>query len=170
MRLLIILLGLVILVFGRNVFWLFIGIVGFLLGMEVTGIVLSGQPHWVMLAGGLVFGVAGTLLAIFVERVAFAIAGFYAGASMVMILAAPLGVTDHSMALYAIGGVIGAVAAALLMDWAIIGLSCLIGAAVIVNQLPLNETLRAIAFVLLIIIGVSVQARFMGGHVKGTGK
>jgi hypothetical protein len=161
MRLLILFLGLVILLFGRKIFWLFIGIVGFLAGIEITDFILAGRPGWEILLVALVFGVIGALLAVFVERVAFALAGFYAGAYISLILSAPFeAFGSHALILIA-GGVIGAIASILLMDWAIIGLSCLIGAGTIVNQLPIDQTIRAIVFVVLVIVGASAQARFM---------
>jgi hypothetical protein len=59
------------------------------------------------------------------------------------------------------GGLIGAVFSGLLMNWAIILLSSLVGAAAISNQLELDQTFRAIVFVALVIIGTYTQARSM---------
>lgn len=60
---------------------------------------------------------------------------------------------------FAVGGVLGAIVAALVMDWAIIALSSLAGAAVIVGQFDMDTTLATLLFVGLTGIGVVVQGR-----------
>jgi hypothetical protein len=101
------------------------------------------------------------LLAIFVQRVAFILAGFFAGAYFALLLAHPLGVAGTGLLLAVAGGVIGAIVVALLMDWAIIVLSCLVGAGVVVSQLRLRDMKTAIIFFVLVIIGIFVQAKLM---------
>ena len=161
MQFFIIVLGLILLVLGRKLFWLFVAIAGFLLGMEFTRLVLADQPTWVMLFIGLGAGLLGALLAILAQRVAFALAGFYAGAYFALIVAQSFGAGGHNILLYAVCGVIGAVLAALMMDWAIILLSCLAGAGAIVVTLGLGPTMSPIVFVILLIAGTFVQARLM---------
>jgi len=161
MNFLIIVLGLIVLILGRKIFWLSVGIVGFLVGMELTGMILVDQPTWVLVAGGLAAGLVGAVLAVFVQRVAFGLAGFFAGAYLTVIVARSLGAGDTSMILPICGGVIGALIAVLLMDWAIIVLSCLVGAGAIVAQLPTSPTVSAIVFAALVIIGMVIQAQLM---------
>jgi membrane protein implicated in regulation of membrane protease activity len=47
------------------------------------------------------------------------------------------------------------------MNWAIIVFSSFVGAGAIVTQLPLGQKISAIVFVVLVIIGITVQARLM---------
>ena len=159
MKFLMIILGLTMLVFGRKLFWLFVAIVGFLVGMEFTRMLLVDQPTWVTLLGGLAAGLIGALLVVFFQRVAFAFAGFFGGAYLALIVAQTFGVGGSSVLLSIVGGVIGAIVSAFLVDWAIIVLSCLVGAEAIVAQLKLSEAKSAIVFVVLVIIGIFVQAR-----------
>ena len=65
-----------------------------------------------------------------------------------------------------IGGVIGAIAAAMLMDWAIIILSSLAGAAAILTpfQAKLDEKMLPIAFLVLAVVGIVFQGRRMAGR------
>lgn len=165
MKFLMIVMGLIMLVFGRRLFWLFVAIVGFLVGMEFTKLLLVDQPLGVQLLGGLAAGLIGALLAVFFQRVAFVLAGFFAGAYFAILLAHPLGIAGTGLILPVVGGVIGAIVAALLMDWAIIVLSCLVGAGAIVSQLRLRDTKTAIIFFVLVIIGIFVQAKLME-HVE----
>ncbi|OGP52978.1 MAG: hypothetical protein A2Y65_05390 [Deltaproteobacteria bacterium RBG_13_52_11] len=161
MHFLIIVLGLIVLIFGRKIFWLSVAIVGFLVGMEFTGMLLVDQPQWVMLLGGLAAGLIGALLAVFFQRAAFALAGFFAGVYLTQILAQTVGLGGSSVLFPVIGGVIGAIVAAVLMDWAIIVLSCLVGAGAIATQLTLRPAKGAIVFVALVIIGILIQAKLM---------
>jgi hypothetical protein len=121
----IVVLGVIMLVFGRKLFWLFVAIIGFLFGMEFIDLLLKTQSIWIKLLGGLGAGLIGALLAIFVQRVAFIVAGFFAGAYSAYLLAPVVGAGGASLPLAIAGAVIGAIAAILLMDWAIIVLSCL---------------------------------------------
>ena len=61
-------------------------------------------------------------------------------------------------------GLAGAVLAALVMDWAIIVLSCLVGAALVVPFLGLGDTAASTVYVGLAALGIVVQARFIGGR------
>jgi hypothetical protein len=161
MKFLMIVLGLIMLIFGRKLFWLFVAIVGFLVGMEFIDLLLTNQSIWIKLLGGLGAGLLGALLAIFVQRAAFILAGFFAGAYFGLLLANPLGAAGASLILAVASGAIGAIVAALLMDWAIIVLSCLVGAGAVVSRLGLRDLNTAIVFLVLVIIGILVQAKLM---------
>jgi len=161
MQLFTIVLGLILLVFGRKLFWLFVALVGFLLGMEFTGVILGDQPKWVMLFIGLGTGLIGALLAVLVERLAFALAGFYAGAYLALIGAQSFGVGGNIILLFALSGLIGAVFAALIMDWVIIVLSCLVGAGAVVVSLGLAQMVSLLVFLVLAAAGTFFQAKVM---------
>jgi len=158
-----VILGLLLLVFGRKLFWLFIAIAGFLVGMEISGVFLAGQPQWIWILVALCAGLAGGLLALLLGRVAFALAGFFAGAYLAVIVAQSLGAAVGSTIIFFAGGLIGAVFAVLITDWAIIILSCLVGAGAIVEALGLTRMISAIVCTALVIAGAIVQARLMAG-------
>jgi hypothetical protein len=157
-----IILGIALLIFGRVLYWLFIAIVGFLLGMELAQNLLADQQEWVRILVALGAGVLGALLAVFIQRLAFAIAGFFAGGYLAFLLALRLqNVGDPNIWSIA-GGIIGAIIAALLMDWAIIVLSSLAGAAAIAHCLPyyfpqLDQNITLGIFAGLTIIGIAIQ-------------
>lgn len=156
-----IILGLVLLVFGRKLFWLFVAIAGFLVGMEFAGVILGDQPQWVLVVVAGIAGLLGALLAVFAERIAFSLAGFFAGSYLALIVAQSLSVNGHSVVWFGVGGVIGAMFAALVMDWAIIILSCLVGAGAVLQSVDLGQTVSFIVFVVLVSGGVVVQSRLM---------
>ena len=129
--------------------------------IEFAGALLADQPKWVMLVIGLGTGLLGALLAILAKRIAFALAGFYAGAYLALIAAHSFGPGGDSTLWFAAGGVIGAVLAALIMDWAIIVLTSLVGAGAIVDAAAMGQTTGALVFVVLTVVGTVVQARLM---------
>ena len=154
-------LGLILLVLGRKLFWLCVAVLGFFLGLEFAGVLLVDQPGWMALVIGLGAGLIGALLAVLAERVAFAVAGFSAGAYLALTPARSFGAGGYGMLWLAAGGVIGAVLALLIMDWAIIVLSSAVGALAIAGAAGLPQTAGALAFVALTVVGTAVQARLM---------
>jgi hypothetical protein len=155
-------LGAILLFFGRTLYWVFVGIAGFLLGMMLADQYLQSQSEAVQFIAALCAGVLGALVAIFVQRLAFAIGGFFAGGYIALSIAAHLGANPDDTIWFVVGGVIGAIIAAMVMDWAIIVLSSLAGAAAIVSGLTgiqMDSSVRSILFVVLAIVGIVVQGR-----------
>ena len=79
--------GAVLLLLGRKVFWLFIAIAGFYLGVELTRALLVSQPNWLIWLVAIGVGVVGAVIAMLFQRVAFALGGFYAGGYLALIVA-----------------------------------------------------------------------------------
>lgn len=157
------LLGLVVLLFGRQLFWLWVGVTGFLAGVTLSARFLSGQPNWIILLIGLIAGLVGALLAIVLQRLAIGIAGFVAGGYILVALLNLVGVTPGRLAWlpYVIGGILGAVLVLFLFDWALIVLSSLTGATLVVQALALRPSVSALAFIILVVVGIVVQAALM---------
>jgi hypothetical protein len=106
-------------------------------------------------------------VAVLVERLAFALVGFYAGAYLGLIGAQSFGVGGNAILLFAVSGLIGAVFAALIMDWVIIVLSCLVGAGAIVVSLSLDQMVALLVFVVLAAAGIFFQAKVMARSREG---
>jgi hypothetical protein len=151
------LLGCVVLLAGRNLFWLFIALAGFLAGFTLAGIWLVDQSLILHVAVALGAGLIGALLAVLFERVAFALAGFYAAAYLALILIDRIGVTAGENVIIVVSGLVGALIAALVMDWAIIALSALVGAAAIVATFAMPPMIEIAVFIVLVAVGVAVQ-------------
>jgi len=152
-----VLLGCTVLLAGRNIFWLFIAVIGFLLGTELAQLWLADQPLWLVLAAGIVLGLAGAVLAVVYERVAFALAGFYAVAFLVITHADKPGFVNMPAYMPYVAGAFGALLAVLLTDWTIIVLSALAGAAAIVSVFALQTLVETVSFLALAVIGILVQ-------------
>jgi hypothetical protein len=156
-------LGAIVLFFGRTLYWVFVGIVGFLLGMTLADQYLASQSEAVQFLAALAAGIIGAIVAVFVQRIAFALGGFFAGGYIALRIADHFGAQgDNNTIWFIIGGVIGAIVAAMLMDWAIILLSSLAGSAAILSGLTginMDSNVRSILFLVLAIVGIVVQGR-----------
>jgi hypothetical protein len=156
-----IVLGTILLLFGRKLFWLFVGIAGFLVGMELSTELLSDQPEWVRWVASIGVGLIGALLAVVAQRVAFAIGGFFAGSYIALAAVAHFGTETSPNILVVVGGVVGAVIAAIIMDAAIIVLASLVGAGAIVQAINVNQSARSLLFLGLVAVGILVQFKLM---------
>ena len=76
--------GVLLLVLGRKLFWLFVGVVGFLWGFQIASQLLPANSQIAILAAALVLGLVGAVLAIFVQHLVVILAGFLAGAHLVV--------------------------------------------------------------------------------------
>ena len=153
-----IILGGALLVAGRKLFWLFVGAAGFVTGMQIaTRFTQSAEGLAIIL--GLVIGVIFALLAIFLQRIAIAIAGFLAGGYVLTVLTGMLGLDSGAFfwIVYVIGGILGVILVSLLFDWALITLSSLAGASLVVQGLFPESATGVLIFIVLFIIGVVIQ-------------
>lgn len=149
--------GALLLLMGRQLFWLFVGAAGFMAGVTLAGSLFPDNSVAVLVAG-LVLGLVSALLAVTVQRVAVLAAGFFAGGYLftqltAIFLASP---NTTNWLVFVIGGILGAVLLTLLFDWALVILSSLTG-AVLIGQAIAQES----AITLLIIAGLTVAGIFI---------
>jgi hypothetical protein len=152
-------LGLLVLLLGRRLYWLMVGVGGLLAGWEFTQQLLAEWTPMVRFFVSIGAGVVGVLLAILAQRVAFAVLGFYGGGFVALVLTQSTTSSNAQLTWFVVGGVAGAIVAALVMDWAIIVLTSLAGAAAIVTSFSMGPPLRVIVFVVLAGVGLAVQSR-----------
>ena len=152
--------GATILLTGRKLFWLFIMVAGFFLGVEVAGNLLIDYARWVVWGTAVIAGLIGALLAVILQRVAFVIGGFMAGGYVALSLLQSLAWTiSENVALF-VGGILGALFVAITMDWAIIILSALSGSGLIISALGLTPIPGLLTGVALTIVGIVVQSAY----------
>jgi hypothetical protein len=163
-----ILIGIVLLLWGRKVFWLFVAGIGFVVAMDLVTRLFAGPQAEtitpIALVAGLVAGVIGALLAIFLQRVAVGLVGFLAGGYIILSFLDIMGageMTSLSWVLAFVGGIIGLVLALVLLEWALIVLSSLSGAGLIAQSAGLNRSLTVLVFVIALIVGIVVQGRML---------
>ena len=158
-----IILGLVLLTLGRKIFWLFVGCVGFVAGFTYAQEFFSVQSEFVILVIGIIAGIVAALLAIFLQKVAVALAGFIGGGYTTIHIMGMLGLEtgQYVWLPYLIGGIIGAILLFVIFDWALILLSSLIGAGFIVEGTGFNPWLENLLYLVLIIFGLIFQASLL---------
>jgi len=156
-----VLIGGALLMAGRKLFWLFIGALGFITGIQVTASIWQG-PDWLLLVIGVVVGIIFAMLATFLQALAIGIAGFLGGGYVLTILAGMLGIEIGIPAwiIYIIGGIIGVALVSFLFDWAIITLSSLAGASLVSSAIFLQSNTQ-LFFIALFFVGVIVQGSLM---------
>ncbi len=156
-----ILVGAILLVFGRSLFWLFVGCIGFIVGFDMAGDLFQGQTQWLILLIAIGVGLLGAIASVFLQRLVVGIAGFFAGGYFLSNVALTA-LSGHQHAVqwiaYVIGGILGAILTIVLLDPALIVLSSLAGATAISQNVPLEDSDRGILFIALLIFGIIVQA------------
>ena len=144
-----ILLGVVLLAFGRRLFWLFVGAVGFVAGVRFAEKFFPNTPSDTVIMYALIAGVVCACIAVGVRKIAVAAAGFLAGGYFLVQLlhvsagAVPLaGQGGQQIApalLFLVGGVIGAILMNLVFNWTLIVLSSIGGATLLCETLTANQ-------------------------------
>jgi hypothetical protein len=162
-------LGAILLVAGRRLFWLLVGGIGFIIGVQLATRFFHGSEVTMILAG-LVLGVIFALLALFLESVAVGIAGFLGGGYVLLSVAGLLGFDRGVLTwvVFVIGGILGVILVGLLFNWALITISSLAGASLIVAAFGLTAATAGLVYFGLFIAGVLIQGASLRneGHVR----
>jgi hypothetical protein len=148
--------GGLLLIFGRRLFWLFVGVVGFVVVFRLAGAYLGREgAGWIV---AIVVGLLGAVAAVLVQKLAVTLAGFAAGAVGFVWLSEGLGWSLGALTLVGalIAGAIGAALVQWLFELGLVALSALVGAALVVEGLALEGT-RSLVFVILAVLGAIVQ-------------
>ena len=161
-----IVIGLFLLFTGRGLFWLFVACVGFASGYHYAQQVWAIHSPLTILIISLAAGGVGAIIAIFFQKAAIVIAGFAAGGYVGLGLFGQLnGLAAQMIWLpYIIGGIIGAVVLYFTFDWALIVLSTLTGATLIVQVVTFSPLVEIALFLVLVIVGMAFQAKIMTGE------
>ena len=163
--------GALLLLAGRRLFWLLVGVVGFLAAYSLSLQVLHLRSAGLELLVAVMVGLIGVLLAVFLQKVAIALAGFllgvyFAAELMGVALGLPSGhalsaiahaLTPGQEIIALVAGVLAALLAVGLFDLALIVLSALAGASLVSDALQAGASLRWLLFVVLAAVGIAIQ-------------
>ncbi|HEX7182824.1 MAG TPA: hypothetical protein VF756_13355 [Thermoanaerobaculia bacterium] len=157
--------GGLLLLAGQRLFWLFVGVSGFLAGLQLAMGIAGPDAGWLLVVLPLAGGLLGAGIALFLPRLAAGLAGFWAGALVAMFLFPHDASLLGSGGLSGLGGLLvfvlglaGAVMAVWLLDPALVLLSSFLGAAMIANALPIPHLFaRMLTLSVLTVIGAGVQ-------------
>ena len=159
MRFITILLGFVLLVGGNQLYWLFVGTVGFFVGARVAELIGFNQSEWQVLTFALATGLACTFISYYLKRAMILVAGFVAGGYVITSLSGILGWNSilSGWLPFVIAGAISALILFLSLNLALILISTLAGATLIVQNLSFGNVSNQAMFVVLIVFGIIVQ-------------
>jgi hypothetical protein len=151
--------GLVLLFFGKRMFWLAAALVAFLFGWQLFGEILGPGLSFLL---AIVLGVLFAWVAIKFIRIAVYFVGFLAGAIALPYLMGVFGVEMSWLILALIGGAIGLILIAVAFDWGLILITAWAGASAItfgLNQwVTLDGTLGTAIFLVLMVAGIFWQS------------
>jgi len=161
-----VIIGVILLFVGRRLFWLFVACVGFASGYHYAQQIWAIHSPILVVLLSLAVGGLGAIIAIFFQKAAIVVAGFAAGGYIVLTLFDQFAGLPAQMVWlpYIIGGIIGAITLFLVFDWALIFLSTLTGATLIVQMAAFGPWVEVALFLALVIAGILFQAKTMTGE------
>ena len=152
--------GLAILFLGRKLFWVYVGLLGFLVGFDLMKEYLPEQPQWIALVAGLILGIVLAMLAMAMQYIAIGLAGFLGGAylSLQILTILPMAVSSQLQNwVPLIFGALGALFCIVMFEPALIVLSSLLGAAILAQLAPIEPILQALLMLFIAIVGMVYQ-------------
>jgi hypothetical protein len=151
--------GLLLLFLGRKLFWISVAALGFIVGMTYAPQIFPDQSQTVIIIISLIVGLLGALITSLLQRFAVGISGFAAGAYIVyyMLQNVAVNADQYQWLIIVAGGIIGAILAGSMFDWALILLTTATGATLITEGVGLAMPFSAVLLVGLFILGVIMQ-------------
>jgi len=152
--------GGIFLFLGRELNFLFAGVMAAFIGLRLTPLLPPQWPAWshYALIGGL--GIAAAIITVVQERVGYFLSGFVIGASFLVEYYEP-GVLTLPLLPFFLGGTVGSLIIGIFTEWALIIISCLVGAYFVTNIFTLSPTAEMLVGAGLFIIGAMTQAILM---------
>jgi hypothetical protein len=159
MLILTVVVGFSLLIMGRQLFWVSVAGLGFLLGINYATQYFQGRAEMILLIS-LGAGLIGAVLAFTLQRAAAGLIGFLAGwyLATILITRFDLGLAGYDTIAAILGGIMGVFLISILMDWSLIILSCLSGAVVISQSLTFRSDINLVISIILFVLGVAIQA------------
>lgn len=154
------LLGILLIIFGRKLFWLFVATIGFVAGTSIAIFFLHDISDVTKIIIAIIAGLIGIFLATTIQRIALFIAGFIAGG---YVLGGIIKIIDiqynlNPWLVFIIGAMIGIIIMFIFFDWALIILSSFTGALLITQNIPLSPQYQIISLLILLFIGLIIQS------------
>jgi hypothetical protein len=153
--------GLLLLLMGRRLFWVFVGAIGFFVGAQLAPAVFPAANDFTLLAVAVAGGLLGALLSLVLQRLAVILAGGLALGLMAVRIAPLVGLHQDAgmMVVFIAAALLGAVIVNVIFNPALIVISSVTGAVMISEALPLDPSIAPLLIVPLTVVGVWLQAR-----------
>ncbi|HOO90608.1 MAG TPA: hypothetical protein PLA74_07265 [Syntrophales bacterium] len=153
--------GILLLAGGRKFFWLFVGVVGFITGFFFADHILTIDSPTLTLATGIILGIIGIFIAVFMQSFAIFVAGFLAGSYIAYTVITSFGLIPEGVFWFTCiaGGIAGAVLLYFLFDLVLVALSSIVGALIITEAVTLPPWIEAALVVALTLVGIFIQTK-----------
>jgi MFS family permease len=153
-------LGIVLLTTGKKLYWLFVAVVGFVIGLALATQYVQLNPPWLVYVVALGAGLVGAILATFLQHLAIALVGFIVGGYGALYLSGLLGIKGDPVnwMAFIIGGIVGLLLVASVFNWALYLLSAWAGATLVTEAIGLQAQLGLVLFFVLFVLGMIIQA------------
>lgn len=158
--------GIALLFLGRQLYWLVVGSVGFILGLQFAPIIVPG-PYWLTILIALGAGIIGAFLVITIQKITLGLIGFLAGGYIILSLSnlVHLNTGQYTWLPFLIGGLLGVFLQIALYDWTLIFLSSFLGIIYIVDAFNLSTPGGYLLATGLFVIGILIQANSLREEV-----
>ena len=152
-------LGIILLTTGKKLYWLFVAMIGFIIGLTVATQYVQLNPPWLVYAVALGVGVIGAILATFLQHLAIALVGFIVGGYGALQVSRLVGITAEpsNWMAFIIGGIVGLLLVASVFSWALYLLSSWAGATLVTEAIGLQAGVGLVVFFALFVLGMIIQ-------------
>ena len=152
--------GLVLVLFGRRLYWLFFICVGFLLvSWPLQHLIELRQSSWWWQGLPILGGLLGAVLIVFIKKKALKIAGFCSAAYLGYAIAETYLIQPWPWVTLVISGLLGFWLILPLFNGALILLSSCLGSHLIIAQATLPKETQLAGWAFLSLVGIWLQAR-----------
>ena len=161
--------GVALLLLGRQLYWLFVGGAGFVGGMFAATHLFTGLDSNAIMIISIAAGAVGVILSLLLQRLMIRAAGFLAGGYVSFMMYQEWTVGPWGWAFFIGGGLLAALLVMTVFNWALICLSSLTGATLIAEQIPVAPPWIVVLWVALLAVGVAIQSRrFLGSKQRAS--
>lgn len=158
--------GLALLIFGRRLYWMALGGLGFFFGLWLASHFLTGSSTGMELGLAFLAAVLCAWLAVAAQKMAIGVGGFLLGGAGAFWFAttvlAPSLQWRQELAIWvvaALGAVLGVFFGALLFDATLVFLSSLVGAVIMASRSGLSHPRDLWLVIILLCVGILIQSR-----------
>lgn len=152
--------GVLFLLAGRKLFWLSVGIMGFMVGIDLATYWMSGSAAWATLFFAIISGIVGACLAVASQWAVILYLGIAGGGYFLVDFFNLMGSPVESVwILFIAGGTIGMGLMIFSFDLALTGISSLLGALLIVQHINVkSEMTRQFLLIAFAVLGIVLQS------------
>jgi hypothetical protein len=148
--------GAIFLFLGRELNFFFAAALAALIGLRLTPLLPQDWPDWTEAAFMIALAIAAAAIVIARERIGYFISGFLVGSYFLVEYYEP-GVLTLPVLPFLVGGMIGTIMMGIFTEWALMIVSCLVGAYFLTGVFALSPTAELLVGSGLFIVGALTQ-------------